>query len=66
MADKINPFGQNHCDCFTAVAARGGNLAELIDCLQECGIDMTPIKQQNDQAVELAKNLKRKFFPQEP
>lgn len=65
MATAINPFGQEHCDCFKRVAEQGGQLAELLDCLQECGIDMAPIKAQNDETVKLANNLRGKFFPQD-
>jgi hypothetical protein len=65
MAAVMNPFGQEHCDCFKRVAAQGGQLAELLDCLQECGIDMAPVKAQNDETVRLASNLRAKFFPNE-
>lgn len=65
MPPSLNPFNQDHCDCFTRVAQQSGNLAELIDCLQECGIDMRPIKAQNDETGKIASNLKARFFPQE-
>ncbi len=64
MPPALNPFSADHCDCFTRVAEKAGTLGELLDCLQECGIDMSSIKKENDETAALAAKLKSRFFPQ--
>jgi hypothetical protein len=63
---KLNPLNQDHCDCLTGVLGTGPGLTELIQCLNDCGVDTTELNAINQQQQTMASQLKAKFFPSKP
>jgi len=66
MADKIQLFGDKDCDCFNRTAERANLLQDALNDLQECGIDCSPLTEENKQTLATATKLKAKFFPDRP
>lgn len=58
-----NPLDQSHCDALTKAIKANAETAALIAKMQECGLDCSEQQAQNDAVGQMAKAIKRQFFP---